>query len=142
MSVGEPHLDSDHRALIALINRLHDQLEWGEPRASLDDVFESLIAYIAHHFAREEDVMAAAGAPAQDKHKGEHQSFSQDMRYIRDRYINGGDGGIGTELLDFLKNWLNHHILIQDMAYKPYVQDNPRASDAARRFGSGLSDKT
>ena len=83
-------------------------------------------------------VMEACGYPSLDGHKEEHLRFTQEIRYVRDRYVRGGDAGIGQELLDFLKNWLTHHILIQYMDYKPYSEGDPRANDAAERFGPGL----
>ncbi len=55
---------------------------------------------------------------------------------MRDRYAREGDQTMTAELPDYLKNWLNHHILVQDMAYKPYVQDNSLAHAVARVFGS------
>lgn len=39
------------------------------------------------------------------------------------------------ELLTFLTEWLNHHILLQDKAFAPYFVDNPIAAAAAEAFG-------
>ena len=55
---------------------------------------------------------------------------------MRDRHAREGDQTITAELPDDLKNWLNHHILVQDMAYKPYVQNNALADKVAWAFGS------
>ena len=41
---------------------------------------------------------------------------------------------INKTLLQFLKDWLNHHILIEDMAYRPLAEDNPEALKAAKNF--------
>jgi len=140
MSVGVPALDSDHKALIDLINSLHEDLQFDEPRSRLDSVFEQLSMYVDYHFAREESVMEACGFPATDAHQDGHRQLAQDMRYFRDRHIRGGESQIGQELLNFLKDWLNRHILMQDMRYKKYAEGNPRALEAAERFGPGLSD--
>ena len=140
MSVGVPALDSDHKALIKLINSLHKDLELGEGQTELDQVFEQLIVYVDYHFKREESVMEACNYPATDAHREEHHSLAQEMLYFRDLHMRGGERQIGEELLDFLKSWLNHHVLIQDMHYKKYAEGNPQAQDAADRFGPGLSD--
>ena len=140
MSVGVALLDSDHQALIHLINRLHETLEGEEDQGVLDEIFDRLVAYVDHHFAREEMVMEACGYPLADGHREEHRRFTQEIRYVRDRYLKGGDAGIGQELLEFLKNWLSHHILIQDMDYKTFAEGDPRANEAAERFGPGLSE--
>ncbi len=141
MSVGVALLDSDHKALIEMINRLHDALEDKEESLVLDRIFDSLVTYIDLHFAREERVMEACGYPAISEHRKEHLGFTQDMQYTRDRYFSGEDAGMGRELLDYLKAWLNHHILIDDMAYKPYVEGNREVDRAARIFGPGLSEQ-
>jgi hemerythrin len=114
MSVGVDLFDSDHKALIGLINRLHESLEGDEP-APLGEIFDTLIAYAELHFAREE--------------KG-----------FRERYPGGSDPARTGELLDYLKLWLNHHILIQDMAYKPYAAGDREVERVARSFGPGLAD--
>ena len=140
MSVGIPLLDSDHQALIHLINRLHEYLESEEEQAVLGEIFERLVGYIDYHFAREEKVMEACEYPLLEGHREEHLGFTQEIRYIRDRYVHGGEVEIGQELLDFLKNWLTHHILIQDMDYRSFAEGDPRATDAAQQFGPGLSE--
>ena len=87
MSVGVAELDSDHQALIQLINRLHDALENNEGRLALDQIFESLAVYIETHFAHEEQVMEACGYPEISEHKKEHLKFTRNIHYIRDRYL-------------------------------------------------------
>ncbi len=59
MSVGVPQLDADHKAIIRLINRLHEGLRSGSEAAALDQIFDNLVAYIEWHFAREEEIMEA-----------------------------------------------------------------------------------
>ena len=141
MSVGEPLLDADHKSLFLLINRLHEKLEAGADPAALGDVFERLINYINFHFQREEMVMKACGYPEAKAHREEHAGFAKYVHEMRERYAREADEAIIRELLDYLKTWLDHHILIQDMAYKPYVQDNDWASKVSRVFGPGLDDE-
>ena len=136
MSVGIPLLDEDHKALIRLINRLHAGLATGARFVELEDIFDRLVAYIEFHFFREEKVMEAGGYPGAAVHREEHEGFTQAIYEMRDRYAREGDQTMTTELPDYLKNWLNHHILVQDMAYKPYVQNNSLAHAVARVFGS------
>lgn len=140
MSVGIPLLDSDHQALIALIDKLHEGLLSDADTEATTAVFESLIAYAELHFAREEKVMRVCGYPGLEVHRAEHARFANRIRELRDRYA--GEPATVGELLEYLKVWLNHHILIQDMAYKAYTEDDKcRANEAARSFGPGLADR-
>lgn len=142
MSVGESRLDADHKALIRLINRLHDSLEAGVESAALGEVFGRLISYTRFHFIREEKVMQACGYPQAEAHEEEHASFTRHIMEVRDRYARDADPALIRELLDYLKDWLSHHILIQDMAYKPYVEHNCWAGKVSCVFGPGLAEKT
>ena len=140
MSVGVALFDSDHKALIGLIDRLHDSAEREEP-APLDEIFDRLIAYTELHFAREEKGMEACGYPEIEIHRDQHAGFTDRIYRARERYRGGADPALTRELLEYLKLWLNHHILIQDMAYKPYVEHNWWAREVSRVFGPGLADE-
>ncbi len=41
---------------------------------------------------------------------------------------------VNEALLTFLQDWLKHHILIEDMAYRPHAERSPAARDAAKSF--------
>lgn len=140
MSVGVDLIDSDHRALIRLINELHEAFEEDDDMALPGDTFGRLIDYIDHHFLREEAVMEASGYPTASQHKAEHGRFTHEIRYIQDRYVRGEDTKAVDELLTFLKTWLRRHILVDDMAYRPYAEGNEEAVDVADNYGPGLDD--
>jgi hemerythrin-like metal-binding protein len=116
MSVGMPALDADHRCLIRIINLLEDAEE-GDVDRVVDIVMETLDLYCRYHFAREERIMRACGFPSLAFHRAEHQDF---RRTVAAKGA-GKECASAPELLEHLKAWLLHHILIQDMAYKPYV---------------------
>ncbi len=44
------------------------------------------------------------------------------------------------EVMAYLKRWLNHHILVEDAAYKPFIVDNFSAVRAGGKFGPGLAE--
>lgn len=134
LETGVPLIDADHRALIELINGLHDSLEAGAPAADLDDLFEKLMRYAAFHFDREEKMLKVCAYPDYDTHHQEHVNFADYIEEAMRRRASTGDPELASELLGFLKDWLNHHILILDMAYKPYIRDNRLAGRVAEAF--------
>ena len=140
MSVGVPLLDGDHKCLIGLINRLHESLQDGAGPDVLDEIFDGLIAYIEFHFAREEKVMDACGFPGAKVRQAEHAYFTQHLYDLRDCNVPGAGPAITDEVLHYLKSWLSHHILIHDMAYKPYLEHNPVSNEIALAFGTILTD--
>ena len=142
MSVGVPLIDNDHRALIHLINRLHESVSAQDAYDILDSLLNRLLDYVDIHFMREERLMEACGYTEAVGHNEEHAAFIAHMHGLRNT-VNAETtlSQIG-DLTEYLKNWLNHHILIQDMAYRRSVENNPGAAGRiAEAFGPGLYDK-
>lgn len=140
MSVGVSRLDRDHKILIGLINRLDEAASDGGAgaRQVMAEVLEVLVAYTIFHFSREEAVMEACGYPALGQHHEDHVALTQEVQDWQQRLCEDPDSIAPPDMLHFLKGWLNHHILLQDMAYRPYAQGNPVADAAAE--GHGLFD--
>ena len=81
--------------------------------------------------------MEACGFPAAEHHKEEHKAFTGDMQALARKMDSGeaaADEIVNEELLDYLKNWLTHHILIEDKAYRSYAEPSHEARTAARTF--------
>ena len=136
MSVGVPLLDSDHRVLIGLINHLEEATENRiEIRVIVEEVLDALIAYTRFHFDREERVMAACRYPELETHHEEHQKLTREVMELLDRFERDHGSVSQREMDVFLTEWLNHHILLQDKAYRTYTERNPVAMKAAEAYG-------
>jgi hemerythrin-like metal-binding protein len=142
MSVGAHLIDSDHRALISIINEMHDMLE---TEANVDHAvmarhFKELVTYTQYHFSREESMLRAVRYEQLSGHTKSHGSFTQFVYDMRNRLAQAVERKTMIEVLNYLKRWLNHHILIEDAAYKPFIQDNLSAVRAGGKFGPGLAE--
>lgn len=122
MSVGVPALDADHRCLVRIINLLAEANATDVPEL-IETVLETLLVYSRFHFSREERVMSDCVFPGIEFHSREHSGFSRYIQAMRQRVHQRLDATVAAELHEYLTNWLRHHILIQDMAYKPFVVD-------------------
>jgi hemerythrin len=81
--------------------------------------------------------MDAVRFPGGAFHRAEHQNFIRHIEFLRSKFAN--DKMESTrELYDYLTGWLRHHILIQDMAYKPYVSNAPNAENIANEAAPPL----
>jgi hemerythrin len=136
MSVGVPALDTDHKCLIKMIGLLdeNDEDAW---QHGFDPMLKALLLYSRFHFAREERVMQACKFPAARFHSSEHWSFVRHIQAIRrqegaDLEVKAPSRAVIRGLKDYLSNWLFHHILIQDMAFKPYVAEQDEIEAFAR----------
>jgi hemerythrin-like metal-binding protein len=130
MSVGVPMLDADHRCLMRIINLLSDVSD-AEAPAVIETVLETLLIYGQFHFTREERLMSCYNFPGAKVHVNEHLGFVKAIEDLRNRWQQRHVPGMAGELMEYLRDWLQHHILIQDMAYKPYVFDSSSAQQIA-----------
>lgn len=137
MSVGVPALDADHKCLVRIINVLRELDRDEEGKATVETVLDSLKLYGRTHFKREERVMDAVRFPGGAFHRAEHQNFVRHIEFLRSKF-SSGQLEPTRELYDYLTGWLRHHILIQDMAYKPYVSNAPNAESIAREAAPPL----
>lgn len=137
MSVGVSRLDRDHKVLIGLINHLEEASSGGGDDAPqvMAEVLEVLVAYTIFHFSREEAVMQACGYPALGQHHEDHVALTQEVQEWQQRFRENAESVVPLDILHFLKGWLNHHILLQDMAYRSYAEGNPAADVAAEAHG-------
>ena len=138
MSVGVQALDSDHKCLVRIINLLDEVHDSKEASRTIEMVLDTLMLYGRFHFAREEKVMATCEFPGTSFHMAEHQGFARYISTLRERYGKKADTKMASELLQYLTGWLRHHILIQDMAFKPYVMGVDRVDEIARAAGPPL----
>jgi hemerythrin len=137
MSVGLAELDDDHKVLIKVINDLAASAGDAARRDVVRQCLLSLRRYAEFHFAREEKVMSACNYPDLELHKGEHRDFVKRIQEVTAEFDEDPEGTIETvneALLSYLKDWLNHHILIEDMAYRPHVEHSAEAKQAAKAF--------
>ena len=142
MSVGLARLDDDHKALIAIINRLASAMVEAPSQNSdeLERVIQqsmtALIRYTEYHFSREEAVLAAAGYATLDQHKREHKRFIRELQELRVDMASSRSIEKRERLLGFLRDWLTHHIMVEDQAYKDRIHGNPAAARAAEGFSA------
>ena len=117
-SVHLGEIDEQHQKIVELINMVHDELV--KPTGKLKEVLRNLVDYTVHHFRLEEEMMLRAKSPDSEAHKQLHNVPIDQVRRFRDR-TEGGEKGVGMELLHFLQKWLITHICQEDKAYIPYV---------------------
>ncbi|MDJ0949881.1 MAG: bacteriohemerythrin [Alphaproteobacteria bacterium] len=139
MSVGVPELDEDHKKLVGAINALSANAGGADRTTAVRQCLMRLRRYAEFHFAREERVMAACGYPEASGHKEEHTGFIAYVQEVTREFDDDPEDFAAEkaeELLEFLRNWLAHHILIVDMQYRPFAEHNAKARQVAREFKS------
>ena len=119
-SVGVEELDQQHQQLIKMLNRLLS------PRETIDThsetISETLLAmtrYAQGHFKTEESLMEAYGYPDLQEQKQQHRAYRKKTVGLSMDTTLGVDT-VPETLLSYLYDWWIHHILDEDMKYKPF----------------------
>lgn len=120
MSVGVEDLDNDHRVLIDLMNQLAGA-DARRDRINLEAVLDELVDYTVFHFEKEEGYLERAGYPALEGHRRLHAQLTEQVFAIRRRVVASTQTELGDEVLAFLSNWLQEHILKTDALYTRHL---------------------
>jgi hemerythrin-like metal-binding protein len=115
-SVSVKRFDGEHKKLFSLLNELSDAIAKGQGRLVVRNVLQQLTAYTREHFAAEEAAMRAAAFDGLPSHVAEHRELTEKVEKFSADYSKG-DTSITNEVLYFLCDWLEHHILSLDRKY-------------------------
>lgn len=112
---GIDKIDTQHKRLFNLINRLNEAIVMEEAQQVLVRAVDKLVAYIYYHFDAEENFMRQNDYPEPLflEHRVKHQEFIKKIAKEQLRCaIN--PKRISKELLIFFMDWLTDHILNAD----------------------------
>ncbi|MGB0722192.1 MAG: bacteriohemerythrin [Gammaproteobacteria bacterium] len=119
---GLDNIDEQHRWLVDQTNQLHDTITRGSTdREEVGRLLNGLVEYTFNHFVLEEELFQRLGYEESSEHLKEHNSFIREVSAMLKLHEDGGD--VTVTALEFLKEWLRHHILVVDMAYVPFMKE-------------------
>lgn len=115
---GINEIDEQHKKWINLINKSHEYIDKGKKRNMIIESLKELIEYSKIHIKKEEYYMEKFEYPGFEEHKKEHNLFIQKVKTLMDKYRKN-DSDLDSEIMDFLIDWLLHHIQVVDKKYVP-----------------------
>jgi hemerythrin-like metal-binding protein len=121
LSVGVLTMDSQHKQLIGLINRLHSSLKRGEGASATGTILKELMQYTQYHFTAEEQLMEKAAYPGLSAQREAHNRFIVKAKDAQQRQLSG-DSTVTQEVMNLLMTWLPQHIMKMDKEYGPSVR--------------------
>ncbi len=119
-SVKVSEVDIQHKKLIGLINQLYDAMRIGKGREVLGSVLTELVHYTIYHFSTEERLFREYGYPEYDEHKQIHDDLTRKAKELKESF-DRGNKMITIDVMLFLSNWLNVHILEVDKKYSEFL---------------------
>jgi hemerythrin len=119
-SVGVRSIDEQHQRLIALINELHDAMMANRGKDAVGPVLGRLAAYCEEHFSFEEKMLRDASYPGLPEHHQKHVKMTLKVKELAAE-VGSGKITVTLEVMTFLRNWLDKHILGTDKEYAPHL---------------------
>lgn len=119
-SVNIREIDRQHEKLFGLLNTLYDAMTQGRGKLIMGRVLAELIDYTEYHFGTEEKLFREHAYPDMDSHIAEHRALTSEAKAFKKRF-DAQEVVVTSELLQFLKSWLNHHIIGSDRRYTAFL---------------------
>lgn len=122
-SVGIPTIDNQHQRLFELGSQLFAVLTQRDGLDNYDRIMALLTElkdYSLYHFETEEKLMGQHGYAAFETHKKEHDAFVDKISAWFYDDIDGNQQKVTMEMVEFIANWIEKHILKTDMQYKGF----------------------
>jgi len=122
-SVGVPSIDAQHQKLIGMINDMYDEYRGDKPAHTVKAVLAEMEEYARVHFKTEEHYFDKFQYPDSKSHKNEHAVFFDELGYFKKR-LNDNPDNLDLDLLNFLREWFEQHILGKDRKYGPFLVEH------------------
>ncbi len=123
-ALGNGAIDEQHKRLFELGSEIHDLLKQKRSEDKYDDLMgliKGLADYTVYHFDFEEGMLEAAGYPNLADHQEEHRKFVEKLDELSTQDLEVFQNKVAFEMLGFVANWIERHILDTDVQYKGFV---------------------
>ncbi len=114
--------DEQHQKLISILNDLHEAMRIKKDKELIGKTLTELIDYTIYHFQTEEKLLEEHQFPYLNNHRAEHLNLTNEVKDLKKRY-DSGETVLTTEVLSFLKNWVNDHIIGMDKNYTTFLHN-------------------
>lgn len=129
--VGYKRIDEQHKELVNILNDLYeanvskDSLN-KDGISKIHSILKRLIDYTNYHFSIEEKIMKAVEYKDFKNHITKHRNFMDKIVEEINTYINGKNLDL-DEFTQFLRDWLFHHISIEDKRFVNQLKEKLKA---------------
>lgn len=124
--VNIKEIDKQHQELFRLGTELYLLISTKGETDQYDEIMKvinNLADYTVEHFSYEEGLMKDNDYPRFPEHKIQHDNFVKMISSIKSDDVDMNQKKIGMDLIVFIANWIEKHILVIDMKYKEYLNE-------------------
>lgn len=117
-------IDDQHKKLLELGSNLYEMVKLKKHEDNYDElvhILSELKDYTIYHFEEEENLMEKHGYEDLILHKFEHKSFLKKLEKVDLMEIDEKQFDVIMDLIVFVANWVEAHILKTDLKYKEFL---------------------
>jgi len=122
-SVGIQSIDTQHREIFEILEKLVEAMKKGHGSDVTTQIILNLERYAVNHFKKEEFFFNRFNFQGSAEHIREHQDFKSKIVSLKSD-LKSGKITLTFDLLSFLKEWIDHHILLVDKQYSECFRQN------------------
>ncbi len=119
-ALGIDQIDDQHKKLVEMLNDMYDGIKSGHAEDVLKVVLDRLLRYTRSHFLAEEKYMMEIGYPGFDDHFKRHYELNSQVEELVRKHDSGEHVNY-LEVVTFLRDWLQVHIMEEDMQIAKYA---------------------
>lgn len=123
LETGNEQIDSQHKELIARVNKLTEECSEGKEKNVAVQTLDFLMDYTVEHFRDEEQLQEAHAYPLLAAHKEQHEKFVKAVDELREMLEE--EEGPSEAFVEAVKKnvveWLLKHIQVWDRQVAEYV---------------------
>ncbi len=123
-SVGNEVLDNQHKELFVIFKKLNDKCMADDSSETYCSIIEDLETYSVHHFSEEEKYMKDSGYAYTHSHTLLHKFYMTRILEIKLKMYKK-EYKLCTELIRFLGDWLQKHVIGEDRQMSCTLRKNP-----------------
>lgn len=117
-------IDKQHKRLFELGAEVNEIISLKDELDHYDEIIKvlnELKDYAVYHFGYEEELMAQYGFKELEEHKTEHAAFVNKISAFFSKDIDADQRKIKMDIIIFIADWIEKHILQTDQKYKVYL---------------------
>jgi hemerythrin len=122
-SVRVKEIDLQHQQIVKILNEFYNAFIMKEHEKITWEIINRLTDYAANHFKTEEKYFHQYNFEYKTQHIQEHQAFVQKVVDFRNEYETN-KSALTFKIINFLKEWLTHHIMVEDKKYTTCFNNN------------------
>lgn len=115
-------IDKEHQVQIGMLDAFCALITDDKPQSKIDEMLEQLVAYSEVHFMSEQLLMRMYAYPDYDDHVQDHESMTEHLNQIRQRFASG-QHDMALETANEMRKFLLGHISSRDQSFSDFLSN-------------------